>query len=250
MPELWRKHKVLLAGAGISLGVLLTFLCLQQLGAAMMDLPPRWLLVSVVPLVIAAVAGGYVKTLKGFGVELEARLAEPVGSLVPEEVGLDLPGGPREDRAYLDTLSTAAKRKITRLSIDQSKAPTCVPGVIETYLKDLKKVEYVEVRNGEGAFQCLIPAKALRKNRKPDATRIEQLAHALIENDVVNEFKDVAITRTVREDDDLVTALRALREAEEGLAAVVSETGRFRGIVETAGVERRLADDVLAARNE
>lgn len=78
LSKFWSHHTALALGAGISLALLITFLLFQYNQSEVLKLESRWLLVSGVPLLAALLIGGYIKSFKGFGVELEASLNKPV----------------------------------------------------------------------------------------------------------------------------------------------------------------------------
>jgi len=74
MVKFWVQHTSLAIGAVISIFFLVTFLTFQYNQSEMLKLESRWLLVAGVPLLAALIVGGYIKSFKGFGVELEAIL--------------------------------------------------------------------------------------------------------------------------------------------------------------------------------
>jgi hypothetical protein len=59
-----RNPKAMWIGAGISALLLCLFLVLKWAGSSVLDLPPQWLLVALVPILIGLVVGGYVRELK------------------------------------------------------------------------------------------------------------------------------------------------------------------------------------------
>ena len=72
------SRRVLVLASSLSALLLLLFGVFQQLGAAFLSLPAQWLLIAVLPVVVALFIGGYISRFKGFGVELEAALTAPV----------------------------------------------------------------------------------------------------------------------------------------------------------------------------
>ncbi|ODB92812.1 hypothetical protein A3197_20795 [Candidatus Thiodiazotropha endoloripes] len=68
--KFWSHHTALVIGAIVSIVLLATFLLFQYNESNVLKLESRWLLVAGVPLLAALIVGGYIKSFKGFGVEL------------------------------------------------------------------------------------------------------------------------------------------------------------------------------------
>lgn len=66
------SHPAIVFGGCLSLLLLGIFLAFQFFDSKMLNLETRWLLASGIPILIALFVGGYIKSFKGFGVELEA----------------------------------------------------------------------------------------------------------------------------------------------------------------------------------
>jgi hypothetical protein len=67
------SHKILLYSVLGSVGLLAVFLLLQGVASSLLQLPSQWLWVSLVPVVVGLIAGGYIVKFKASssGVELE-----------------------------------------------------------------------------------------------------------------------------------------------------------------------------------
>ena len=73
------KKPILLWGGIAASAVLLV--CLMVIRARwpeLLDISSAWIGIAVLPIVVGLLAGGYVKTFKGFGIEVEAALAGSV----------------------------------------------------------------------------------------------------------------------------------------------------------------------------
>ena len=81
LKKFWKEHTVMSVGAIVSLLMLSAFFFFQYQQASILKLASRWLIASGVPLLAALFVGGYIKSFKGFGVELEASLHKPVSNL-------------------------------------------------------------------------------------------------------------------------------------------------------------------------
>lgn len=77
--DLVRQHVVLISGALGSIGLLAVFFFLQWLSASILALPSKWLWVSLAPVVIALLGGGYIGRLEASnkGIVLETKRVKP-----------------------------------------------------------------------------------------------------------------------------------------------------------------------------
>jgi hypothetical protein len=66
-----RNPTAIWIGALLSTGLLLLFLYLKYCESSVLELPPQWLLVALVPIVVGLVVGGYIRELKAvdYGVD-------------------------------------------------------------------------------------------------------------------------------------------------------------------------------------
>ena len=100
MPEQRPSKTPLLVGSAASLLLLLIFFYLRDHGWKGMELSTAWLCISVVPILVGLVIGGYVKGLKGPGgmeIEFTAEVPSLPRVLSPRDVALPLEGS--EDTA-------------------------------------------------------------------------------------------------------------------------------------------------------
>ena len=121
---------------------------------------------------------------------------------------------------------------------------------VKRYLEELPNLEFLEIRSQLGDIVCFIPVDAFRidsrdPNEEFDIDRIKVFVEAINENRVPSEFADVSITLRVQSNASLVDVLKKMRSENTKLAAVISETGRYIGVVLARDVESRIADSVL-----
>jgi len=78
-----------------------------------------------------------------------------------------------------------------------------------------------------------------------DSDRIRSFIEAINEDRVASEFADLSITLRIQSNAGLVDVLKRMRSENTKLAAVISETGRYIGVVFARDIESRIADSVL-----
>ena len=254
MNKTLKSHLLLAVGSGISILLLIIFSILQAFDSAILKLNSQWILVAGAPLLVALVAGGYIKKFKGFGLELESKLQAPVTSLdlrVADAI-MDMPGDEKGSIRTLHNLSRDEIRNIKRLSFILEKKDYYTPHAIWEYLDTLKKLEFFEIKRQDGTFVCLIPVSAFKnvgeRNGDMDPThndRVSRFTQALKQETLATEFADVCISITVKHSDGLIGVLEILRSNNSEYATVASPEGKFIGVVSSREIERKIADDVL-----
>lgn len=187
---------------------------------------------------ICFVHWGYISKFKGFGVELESALKAPVTTLdlTASDAVADIPGDEKKSIMYLDNMSRDKARSIRCLLFTSGKRHYYAPYTVKEYLERLPNLEFLEIRTQTGDIVCFIPVDALRipgqdTNGQFDSDRIHVLVNAIEENRAPTEFADAAVTLRVQNNMSLVDVLKIMRSENSKLAAVISETGRYIGVV-------------------
>lgn len=152
------RNKPLFRAILVSCFILLIFLILQQFEVKFLKLHYKWIIVSSIPILLALLIGGFLKTFKGFGIELEANLKEPLPiSVVSETDAEPLPGFLKSDMYALDVMPEKEKRKINRLTFIYGKKRHYDEYASNSYLQSLKNLRFLEIVNEKGEFIYLIP---------------------------------------------------------------------------------------------
>ncbi len=240
----------LLVGLGASFGLLAFFLVLQARESKLLALDVKWLVSAALPILIALVGGGYIASFKGFGIELETLLKNPIGELTlkAQDVARPLPGDEKKSLQYLHDLSPAQRSRIERLSFIAGKTGYYQSSVVERYLEKLPAVQFIECKKSDGTFVCLLPASLLRGGEESGGIRIDDFLASLAANQMRERYWDEAIWDSVSVEDSLIEILPKVRASRYKLLPVISTEGFLRGVVTSALIERKIADDVLAAR--
>ena len=100
------------------------------------------------PLLFALITGGYIKRFKGFGIELESQLKNPIKNttLLVSDVIDELPSDEKKSNKYLAYISQETRNKIERLSFNLGNKNYYNTYVIKEYLRAMPNIKYFEFR--------------------------------------------------------------------------------------------------------
>lgn len=259
MKRIWEEHSILIVSSFLSLILLIMFVVLQSKNSQILDLNTRWVLVAGVPLLVALVAGGYIRKFKGFGVELESKLRTPIATLKLKATDAitGVHGGEKESTERLPDFSHEQIERTKRLSFILGKREFYGPQAIIRYFRHLRRLEYVEVKKESGEFVCLIPISTFKIyetnveepiNGEFSSPEVDRFIQSLERENVRSAYSDVCIDLTVGKDEPLIDVLKTMRGANKDLAVVVDPERCFLGIITSGDIEHRIADDVLYSR--
>jgi hypothetical protein len=243
-----QDHSILLIAGIISLLLLAFFLILQKSGASILALDAKWILLSLSPLFLALIIGGYVKSFRGFGIELEARLRNSVSTfeLKARDALFDLKGNEKQTVSYLNSLPDPEKQRVMRLIFFLGQPNKYyAPRAIRQYVETLTNLQYFEVRRESGEFVCLIPVSFFKNQRNNFDELLKEFVSSLETQSVLQRYQGIAITLTVLENRDILAVLRELRRSQKNQAVVISQASVFLGVVTLTDIEHRIINDVL-----
>ena len=227
--------------------MLILFLWLQSCNSEILKLDVKWLIVSGLPILIALLLGGYIHKFKGFGIELEASLHNPIGreSLIATDIIQCIQGAEKGSLDHLTQSLFSRRNDYKRLSFILGKKDYYNDYVIEQYINRLPHLKYIEIKRHNGRFICLLPVSSFKINNETDSDKIKLFIRAIEENRFTAIFQDEVITDRVREDDSLIKVLPKVRASKLGILPVISKQNILIGIITTQIVEKRIADEVL-----
>jgi len=239
-----------ITGIVVSVLLLALFLFLQQNDSKMLNLEIKWLVVASIPLIIAILRSNIIQKFKGFGIELETRLQEPIGkiNLAASNALADLPSDEKQSIMYLQNLSENKRIQIQRLTLREGRQEYYRPEAIREYLRKLPNLKYIEVLSSEGNFVALIPVEVFRVQEYPDIERLDYLVKYLSEKETTNFLPHSIITDFISENENLTKALPIVRKSKYGLLPVISDSGYLLGVVTTELIESKIADEVIATQ--
>jgi hypothetical protein len=244
------RQKWLIAGSICSLVLIAILFFLQSRQSPILELETRWVAFATLPLLVALIVGGFIHKFKGFGIELETLLRNPVSAanLVATDASEVVSGGEKRSLRFLNRLTEDEILRFERLTFVERKTGYYDRGVIVEYLRRLHKLRYLEISRNDGRFVCLIPPSALMENERPSTQRIREFIEAVEKGTVVEAFRHYAITETVGTDESLIDVLPRVRSSRGGYLPVTSPENLLTGVITTEAVEKRIADEVLMAR--
>lgn len=260
MKKAFKEHSILIIGIILSVLLLVFFVVLQSRDSSILKLDSRWILISGVPILIGLIVGGYIKSFKGFGIELEARLNDPITAIELKATSaiMELPGDEKKSSEYIQNLSTAQLRNTKRLGFILGRRGYYTPQVVAVYLKKLTNLEYLEVKKRSGEFVCLIPVNVLKD---PDEcfdfalndhvhAQINKFIRSLERENILQQYSDVCINLIVEKDESLIEVLAKMRSSNKRVAVILDERDWFLGAIVSEDIERRIADNVLYSRKK
>lgn len=225
-----------------------------------LNLDAKWIIVSAIPLAVALIYSGRVKSVKGFGIEVDLALDAPKNQdiIKPLEV-LSL------DAVDKNSLSDLAEMK--RKGRIYARCIRMVLGfpryekfVLERYLKELPEIRHVLIVDVEGRFECLlynIVGQSLQMARKPEDLFAEGEISDLIEavkKGEYGKFGNHVIQESILETDSLLDAYRMMgtviqgRFANDQILPVIDSDRFLKGYVSKRDLQARIADEVVASR--
>jgi hypothetical protein len=226
------------------------FLYLQRQESKLLELDTKWVVVALIPLIVAILKSNIIQRFQGFGFELETRLEDPIGriSVVATDALVSIPEDEKASLEHLYSLDHAKREETRRLTLVQGRGSHYNEYAMRQYLEELPNLEHLEVRDENGQFVALLPIGLFRNQDSVDMRQVDKLLRAIENRSVSDDFGTSAITKSVRDEESLLTLLPKLRESRFGLLPVTSSNGQLLGIVTTEIVEKRIADAVIAAQ--
>ena len=259
--DLYRMHKELVVSGIISLILLIVFLILQSRWPIPLQLETKWLILAGVPLLWALFAGGYIKTFKGFGIELESQLRNPLKELklIAKDAIKDLPSDIKKSRGYLFSLPRSSRLQIERLIFYLNKIHYYDMEVVISYINALPNLKYIEIRVENDHFVGLLPISLFlcdefanqnfnENGNNIERSSVERLIRSINEGTLKSSYEEELISERVNENESLIDILPRVRSSRHKVVAVVSDEGILEGIISKEYAEEQIANVVFAAR--
>lgn len=253
------RHRLLLISLAVSTILLITFLVFQYYELKSLTLDIKWIILSGVPVLIGLFIGGYIKSFKGFGIELESNLSEPISLSVISKIDLtESPGMNKESLHRLYELSENERNKINCLRFINGKTNYYDTYAIEEHFRTLRYLKFIEIVNQEGEFLYLIPStkfKPSRNNIPPNQeinrNKLNDLIQAIETNNFEEYFPDL-ITDFIITTDNTLEAYRKIKKSNQSrqlftyrdALPVLDERKRMIGTIDQQKLESKIAEEV------
>ena len=215
-----------------------------------MGLDVKWVLVSLVPILLALIGGGYIKILKGFGIEIETRIMEPVSLLALEatEAHTILPKIEKRGLDALWRLSHGQRNRIARLTFISQRRGYYSPDVIHEYSSALPNLQFFEILGRDSKFICLLPISLFRENEEVNSEKLHEFVRSIENGSILKTYRRDAITLSLSLNESVIEVLHMLRRHREEIAVITDMNGLVLGIIQSTDIEKRIADEVLRAK--
>ncbi|MDX9965698.1 hypothetical protein E0765_01645 [Sulfuricurvum sp. IAE1] len=246
--KFWTEHIVFVLGSMLSIILLVIFFIFQYNESVLLNLETRWLLVAGIPLLATLFIGGYIKSFKGFGVELEAKLKNSVSTVIltATAIAKELKSGDKGSAQYLQSLLEQSRPNLDKLVFTEGKQNYYDVHMVSEYIEKLSSLKYIEIQDSSGKFLALIPISTFKNRQQNNSNNIARLIRALEEMNIFSTFDNVIIKTAIEQDTLIIDALRLMKKQHVRKAVVVDENKKFVGLLEARVLEQRIAEEVLS----
>lgn len=247
------RHRLLLISLAISTGLLIAFLIFQYKDLKFLSLEIKWLIVCGLPILIGLFIGGYIKTFKGFGLELETNLKEPIPLSIVSKVDMtESPGMNKETLHRLQQLGDAERNKINRLRFIYGKTHYYDPYAVEEHYRTLKNLRFIEVINSDGDFLYLLPLSKFKTTDGFNQEKIQQFINSIERQNLVEEFHDI-VSDFVLTSDNIIDVYKKISKSNQSkilfsskeVLPILNEKNKMIGTVDKQKVEAKITEEVI-----
>ena len=235
-----RRQQLVILGFIFTILLIVAFVLFQHFLPSIMQLDVKWIVVACIPLVIALIMGGYIRVIKGFGVELETKIEEPITTLElkAQEVFESTEGMAKDTIGTLYDMSLDRKREINRLQFITKQKGNYAPTIVSEYMRELPNLEYFEIIDKDGFFVCLLPINLFSdESGNPNGYEIERFIDNLEKDSISVGYGKNSIDVTIKAGRSIVSVLETLRSSRMAEAAVVDTKGTVLGIIKVSDIE-------------
>ncbi len=118
------RHKFLIITIVLSVVLTVTFLIINYANPYILQIDAQWLIIAGIPILVGLVAGGYIKSFKGLGIEIESALKESVNKIdLIKRINFEEapPQTEKEGVQKLRQMKPGLKSKLKRLRLIENK---------------------------------------------------------------------------------------------------------------------------------
>lgn len=249
-----KRHKILGVFSLISVLFLIIFITLKCLDFSGLQLEEKWLFVSGIPIIVGLFWGGFIKTFKGLGLEIEASLNKELpDNLISSITQNTIVDTQKIEKKAINDLERLTKQELENISrirfIYNRKGYE--PYVVGEYFRHLKKLKYVEIVDAQNKFQFLIPISKFKINSNILPIVIEDFIDQINKATLNSSFPG-AITTFVSKSESVMDAYRKLMSntqkietKEDTYLPVLDSDHRLIGMLSKNKVEEYISKEVL-----
>ena len=209
--------------------------------------------IAGIPLVLALIAGRFVRGFKGLGVELEMQLSSPViSNSTVIDITSQVSSATKQELQAVFALPQEKKNSTNVLTFKPRAIGYYIPGDVREYLGALPNVQFFEVVDQALRLKFLIDIRDLRQrmlNWEDSTTNnlikiIEGTAQA--ETDLRNNI----IYERIQTTNTLPQAFEKIKQANKDFLPVVDQAGKLFGLLYKNRVTEAIANEVVKAFHE
>lgn len=241
--------KPITIGSIISALILALCIFLDYNFDSLLDLNSQWIVLSSIPLIIALFIGDHISYFKGFGFEVKSEVSRPISNYVYEMGRENIISVPREHKRnaqYINSLPEEGLKEVRRLTFVEGREEYYGEEAISIYLSRLPNLQFFEIVNNNGRFVCLIPSDIFKVGDEVNRENINIFIQSVEERNVLEAYREVAISRAVRSDQSLLDVLPEARESKFNIVPVLNDNGELIGIITKEKIEKLISDAVLS----
>lgn len=246
----YKNHRLVTVATIISFALLALFMWMQSKSVSALALDNKWIFVSFLPILLALLLGGYIKSFKGFGLEIESSLKKPVSTNELQATkGLRMIQ--REEKQRLDhiyRMPDDEKRKTKILSFVQGRRDYYDDYVISEYFNNLKELEYFEIKDSADNFIALLPTKIFKfgepRNERPS---FQEFINILEQSKILEKYAESVITKTTSSETSLIKCLSIMKINNIKHLVVVDSDYKYLGTLSEYTVKRLIINYILEA---
>ncbi len=229
--------------------LLLIFILLQLASFQGLELDIKWISVSFLPLLLALIFSGIIRTANAFGVEVELGLDTPVGALelTAKDAAYFQRSADKQDITYLRSLSALNRSETQRLAFVEGKKKYYDVWAIKEYIESFPNLVFIEITNKNRKFLYLLPIDIFKDCRQVIDTQIERLKIALENGTIEEQFASEVEDRRVFTTENILDTLTQIRRSRHRYIPVIDEAGFLVGVATKERIEEKIAEGVLAS---
>lgn len=254
-----KLHYSLFIGTVASITILFFLFTIQSFNGRLLELDNKWLFISCIPLIISLIIGGYIKNIKGFGIEVEA-FNKPI-SVMKYDIDFSIHGYiekqfTKDTVLMLDELSKEKQDSITFLIFIKSSKNDIEYSeyIIKKYMIKLTNLRYFVVNDSFNKLYSIINIDCfINYNTNIDEYKSKIINKNIIRlfikflNGDIKEFKEqVNINRySINTNISLLSAFQTISNRNINEIAIVDYSNNFQGILTKKNIESQIAMKVI-----
>lgn len=252
MEKTKRNPNVLALGIILSTVMIIMFFLLQIKGNKGLELNYQWLLLSLIPLIIALFVGNYITKLKYGDYEIDSinRQTIDIDSDIIDAIEW-INSQQKKSIEELEGLPHKASYKVLRF--EYGKKDYYIIRDIIMYLQALPNLRYFEIVENPQRFSYLVKLQDIIGIANVNEIRRNNLINEEIIYDSLGKFINAvqnrsildayphAITDSLTEEDTLLSAYKKLRNLKEDFLPFIDHHQRLIGFVRRIKVESKIA---------